>query len=315
MAESQIKSPIINTIDRKTVDMYLQGEWANVDVGESSVSWRNAFSTLIDVNYTNVESKSTLKMESNESWNNLLTNTSGLNVSDDVYLLMEEGFPRVVTTNQIDTPFGKVISALENSNAGSLINIGTAIANIIGTATDKNYNGATWQPWAQNMPAWNGSRGITTQYTFKFSLGQFGIWSAFEEVIKPILNLMAPCLPRYQNIAFAEGPWPNSTVLLASMVTKAASGISTLFKDGGASFLENVITAGYKNFTWTMKFGTWMTFYHMIIENCEVNFSNKVDNQGWPVQGSIKLNLKGLVPLALQSKGNVNMAAKFGIRG
>lgn len=309
--------PKVN-LEGKKVEMWRQSGWAEID--NQNNSWRGAFSGLLQA--TGLQTATTADSNESGESNSEASFTDDLipimpkdtlTVSKDVYLLMEDGFPKIATTNQVAQPFDKYISSFEDSNIGKIVNGALQIWNAGKAVTENNFNGAKWQPWIRNAPAWNGSKGISTQYTFKFALGQFGLWNAYEEVVKPIANLMAPCLPRKQKLSFAEGPWPNSTVLLARMINGAYTSIGKLFAGDTSNFLSSILTNGYSDFTWTMKFGTWMTFYHMIIENCEVSFSNKVDEAGWPVQGSIKLYLVGIVPMALQSSSSSNLAAKFGI--
>lgn len=303
----------------RIVDMWRPEDF---DAGtQGTNSWRSSLTQLCNLGNSN-------------DYKDLLIPLSNLDVNENVYLLMEDGFPRISTQNQTSTPVDKGISRLENSTFGKLTGAATSAINIIGGAIsgargDTDYTGISWQPWIRNIEAWQNSRGIKTEYTFKFALGQYGLWNALEEVVKPILNLAAPCLPRYQGIAFAQGPWPNASTMLGKILGELVDSLVDVFKNIGTfenanldpdpnslgAWMTNLIAGSYEGFTWTMKFGNWMTFYHMLFENCTINFSNKVDENGWPIQGSIRISMAGVVPLALRANGQANLAAKFGTEG
>lgn len=288
--------------------------------GTTGESWRSTLTQII----TNASN-------ANEYQDTIVEGLSDLVVNDNVYLLMEEGFPRITTQNTISYPIEAGMSKIEESTVGSIIGAASTAYNVVGGFLDglkgtNDFTGVSWQPWERNIPAWQNSRGVRMEYTFKFSLGQFGLWNAYEEVVKPILNLAAPCIPRYQGAVFTQGPWPNAASMLGRVIgtlgNKTASALKNLFSDtpsegttGTTSlgdWLSALVAGSFAQFTWTMKFGDWMTFYHMLFENCSISFSNKVDENGWPIQGSIRINMMGVVPMALRANGLSNMAVKFG---
>ena len=303
-----------NFISSKTADLWLANSFTDEVAGDNS--WRKILSKIGG--------------NAKDSDSYLFTDTTldALNVDENVYLVLDNGFPEIKTNNKVSYPFENFIGSYEKSTLGQIVNLGTQIYDILKGVGNDTYTGMKWNPWIRNAPAWEGTEGIFFSYTFSFALGEFGLWNAFEEVVKPIANLMAPCLPRRQGVAFTEGPWPNSNVMLGKIIRGAGEEIWSLFKNAFTGELENtadsttdsalataltnILTSVYNGFSWNVKFGDWMTFYKLLIKDCTIKFSKKVDTNGWPIQGSITLNFKGITPLALRSHGSANLAAKFG---
>lgn len=96
--------------------------------------------------------------------------------------------------------------------------IGTATA--LSTLQDikEGATGGSFYPWIAGIKAWNGGNSINLQYDFEFAMGQYGLWNAEEEVVKPILNLLAPTLPQYLDAIMIYGSYPNSWNLLATFI-------------------------------------------------------------------------------------------------
>ena len=309
--------------------------------------------------------------------NNLLRDTV---VDSRVCLLMSSPPKTMKTSNKFTTPVENLLKSGKSNSSGvvgkiaNVLTMGYNASNAL--FFEEGSTSATWQPWMTGVKAWDGSRGgFSFDYEFSFAMGQYGLWNAKEEVVKPILNLIAPALPRSLNNFSMNGPFPTAIQLLSLMVREglgelgewAGEGVSQLadyFRGGNqtdtvanqeergslgndlysaasngdallffntlvegstqtvngvltklSNTLNNLIQEAYKNYTYDIKFGNFITFNNMIITNGETSFSNEVDQKGYPIAGTVKLSFEGLVPLAMTYANTDLVAIKYGYGG
>lgn len=286
-----------------------------------------------------------------------LTDTA---VSEDVSLLMINAPKSPVTRNVFTTPVSTFVNSVtsgSNNLLGKLSSLASYGINILSSWNDvmthgANTNGRTaqvFQPWTKTVKAWGSSEGgITFEYEFKFNLGQYGLWNAKEEVVKPVINLVAPAFPQYLDNWSMAGPFPSTSELLLRLIknnfstidstssvgdvtstfsntvknyTDALSDDSKSFSDSVLGTLQNIgsvfkdlVESTYKNLTFTMEFGNIIKFDKLIIENATTSFSNEVDQDGYPISGSAKLTFVGLVPLALINNTGYGETQMFSAR-
>ena len=294
-------------------------------------------------------------------------------VDNRIHLLITSPPKTMKTVNRIKEP---VQELLKGGGKGSdtmgkittFANMAYDTLNALSTNGDGETS-PTWQPWMTGVKAWDGSKGgFSFEYEFSFAMGQYGLWNAKEEVVKPILNLIAPALPRSMNNFSMNGPFPTAIQLLSQMVKGAWINIkdnawnkiqgllnkdSDLKDDSGAidnelndwfkgeslggldkvskaineigggingvledlsNALNTVIQDSYRDYTYDVKFGNFVTFNNMIITNGETSFSNEVDQYGYPIAGTVKLTFEGLVPLAMNYSSTDLVAIKYGGR-
>ena len=288
---------------------------------------------------------------------NSILNTSLLNdcnVDGRVYLLMTSPPKTMKTVNRIKEPVQELLKGNSNTTVGKIASAATTVFNAINASViDEGGTASTWQPWMTGVKAWDGSKGgFSFDYEFSFAMGQYGLWNAKEEVVLPILNLIAPALPRSMSNFSMDGPFPTAMQLLSLLVQNFLS--DTYSKEGNSNFLgyfentvdrlktnikedgifkgvattavteindvledlsnilNDVIQESYKGYTYDVKFGNFVTFNNMIITNGETSFSNEVDQFGYPIAGSVKLTFEGLVPLALNYSDSSLVAIKYG---
>ena len=288
---------------------------------------------------------------------NSILNTSLLNdcnVDGRVYLLMTSPPKTMKTVNRIKEPVQEFLKGNSNSTVGKIASAATTVFDAVNASViDEGGTASTWQPWMTGVKAWDGSKGgFSFDYEFSFAMGQYGLWNAKEEVVLPILNLIAPALPRSMDNFSMNGPFPTAMQLLSLLVQNFLSG--TYSKEGNSNFLgyfentidrlktnikedgifkgvattavteindvlkdlsnilNDVIQESYKGYTYDVKFGNFVTFNNMIITNGETSFSNEVDQFGYPIAGSVKLTFEGLVPLALNYSDSSLVAIKYG---
>ena len=311
-------------------------------------------------------------VQDNQGYESILDNVLKDSVVDNrIHLLMTSPPKTMKTSNNIKQPVQELLKG--GGSGSSLMGKVTTFAttayntlNAVMTNGDGNTS-PTWQPWMTGVKAWDGSKGgFSFDYEFSFAMGQYGLWNAKEEVVKPILNLIAPALPRSMDNFSMNGPFPTAIQLLSQMVKgawnnikdnawnkiqgllnkdsdlKDASGaidnelkgwfegeslggldkVSKAINDIGGGIndvledlsnaLNKVIQDSYRNYTYDVKFGNFVTFNNMIITNGETSFSNEVDQYGYPIAGTVKLTFEGLVPLAMNYSSTDLVAIKYG---
>ena len=288
---------------------------------------------------------------------NSILNTSLLNdcnVDGRVYLLMTSPPKTMKTVNRIKEPVQELLKGNSNTTVGKIASAATTVFNAVNASViDEGGTASTWQPWMVGVKSWDGAKGgFSFEYEFSFAMGQYGLWNAKEEVVLPILNLIAPALPRSMSNFSMDGPFPTAIQLLSLLVQNFLS--DTYSKEGNSNFLgyfentvdrlktnikedgifkgvattavteindvledlsnilNDVIQESYKGYTYDVKFGNFVTFNNMIITNGETSFSNEVDQFGYPIAGSVKLTFEGLVPLALNYSDSSLVAIKYG---
>lgn len=319
-------------------------------------SWRNNVSRIIE----------SIKRSSGNSSNSYFldkisdSDSSWWNVDNNVHLLMESEPKMFKTSNSFEKPVEKFLngemggilsgSGFKNSKGlGNLIgaasqfgiqsyNIYSAVDNALNNSDESSVS-KTWLPWGKSVQAWAGVQGgIGIEYEFNFKLGQYGMWNALEEVVKPVINLVIPAIPRNIGSFTMTGPFPTVWDLLTKMVinnkytgegfgdssyTKDSGGNKTglnfgaafeeageFFRDLGDLISDSLLNA-YEPFTYTVKFGRMMTFNRMVPEDASVNFSNQVDQYGYPISGKATLKFFGMVPLSVSSDGENLLANRF----
>lgn len=323
----------------------------------SNSSWRKSLSTLL--NQYGANSPYTLVPKPSDTFNDF-------DVSSDVHLLMSEETPEIKTSNTYKLPLAEIFnskkSSEDSSSSSSLLgSISSAVKKVTTIATaagalatsisnsasgnEGTVTSSTFAPWVAQIPSYDPKEinGLEFRYTFKFSIGQYGLWNAKEEVVKPILNLITPTLPQHINAFSVNGPYPNEFGLLSDMIvnnvtslfsgsnseettvqdetgasTAGTSSSGNFIVDLGSSLekvgrvLEGVISKAYNNYTYTLEFGNFLTLNHVIIKNSTTKFSSRVDQHGWPVAGSCTLDFKTITPFALSASSDVSFTARFG---
>lgn len=296
-------------------------------------SWRTGLSSLI---------KGAKKLTEGQY---IINDAANFDVNANIELLLTDNYPTFKTENKYNVPIEELLSqGSKNKKVSKYAKIATDVIKGISAVTNAatagadNVTSGSFAPWTRRIPAWdpNSAKGFEFSYTFKFAMGQYGLWNAKEEVVKPILNLMAPTIPQHLNAFSISGPYPNEYNLLTNLITQnykssedASSADNTesddnenwftkLLSNAGNALgelgrtLENLITAAYSSYTYTMKFGRFLTLNGVIIKNSRTTFSSRTDQYGWPVAGSCELDFKSIIPTALTSSNEKNLAARFG---
>lgn len=234
-----------------------------------------------------------------------------LDVNNDVDLVMINAPKSPKTNNNWSSPVSTFMESLTSSGSnllGSISSLASFGINIISSWNDVfvnngNTSGRTaqiFQPWTTGVQAWTGSAGgIDFEYEFKFNMGQYGLWNAEEEVVKPILNLVAPAFPQYMNNLGMSGPFPSTSELLLRLI-----------KNISDDFITDH-TIDWRNITFE-KFSSGVTSYFSDTASSIVNYFKGSDS----ITGGI---LKGLNEVAgifktlvEESYKNLTYTLKFG---
>lgn len=163
-----------------------------------------------------------------------------LNVDPRVYLLMSSPPKTMKTSNRIKEPVQELLKSNSNSIVGkavSAVNIASDVLNAVAISNSNGETTPTWQPWMVGVKSWDGThQGFAFEYEFSFAMGQYGLWNAEEEVVKPILNLIAPALPRSMDNFSMNGPFPTAIQLLSLLIKNLPDAIMDTFGGEGTTF-------------------------------------------------------------------------------
>lgn len=157
-------------------------------------------------------------------------------VDNRIHLLMTSPPKTMKTSNNIKQPVQELLKGggKGSDTMGKITTVATTAYNTL-NALSTNGTGetsSTWQPWMTGVKAWDGSKGgFSFEYEFSFAMGQYGLWNAKEEVVKPILNLIAPALPRSMDNFSMNGPFPTAIQLLSQMVKDVGKKILGSFEE------------------------------------------------------------------------------------
>ena len=178
-----------------------------------------------------------------------------------------------------------------------------------GEAIYTGTSGNIFNPWWTSVPALDSGavKRPTFSLSFDFAMGQFGLWDATKEVVKPILNLCAPVLLRDLTDFTYKPPFPS-----AAMLTKdALDAILTASKDETRDGVISTLTGIYDDYTYTVQFGSFATYSRMLLKSASSSFSNKVDDKGMPISGSVTLGFQALVPYTAGARDSNLINVKY----
>ena len=326
---------------------------SNAGSGIGSYSWKNNIARIL-----REQNKST---DNNTLFNNL---GNSLTVDPKVELLMTDDYPHITAGfEQPDLPIQKFLGGGSKSSGsvkdlasnliggninastimqaiGTVYNTASALGNVVG---GNGGTADTFQPWFTNVPAWptNSLSGLEFSYTFKFHLGQYGLWNAKKEVVIPILNLIVPALPREISAMTVQAPFPTTIQLLADIIGGSLQSVfsgealdslkilgsdtgeaaeengigaaaNTLFQ-GIGDILQNLIHESYNKFTYDVSFGNAMTFKKCLVKKVDASFSRETDEEGYPISGEVDITFHTMIPLAMSFTSPEQQAIRFGV--
>lgn len=275
----------------------------------NNVDWRKLFSTIMNTTITGDRSPYKYITDGNYF--------KEYDVKSSIDLVMEDNMPSFGSANEYESAVKSALSMLDSfkipasATFNTVMNLATGMTNLANAFLDeKNANEdksgysnnitASFNPWVTTVPSYKtGSANKDISYKFEFHMGQYGLWDARQEVVNPIINLMAPTLPRMLTHTEMVTPFPNQYQIIKNIFKD----FFTAEKNQDESFFErfgkNMLNF-YNDFTYDVSFGNLYTFHNMLIKNCTaVNFSSDTDQYGNPIYGSIELMMSNIIPPAL----------------
>lgn len=300
-------------------------------------TWRNNLSRILEARSTK-----TFMIGSNLS--------NDLNVPSSIDLYLTE-FPQIEIENQTDRPIKELVSkakglaaktisnytkgAINGEDVLSALSTATSVVSSVANHSQDTKTASSFSPWVINTPSWKSEshEGLSFSLSFNFSMGMYGLWNAKKEVVLPLLNLLAPVMPQYLSAWTIAGPFATASELLVDSLLNSFSSMKDLWtsndedkkspgltEDESNDFLvklgdsfESLILSGYKDYTFTIQFGNFLTLYDVLFTDCNsLKWSNEVDQNGYPIQGKIELKCRGIVPPSVTSSSFRNLALRFG---
>lgn len=227
-------------------------------------------------------------------------------VSDKVVLIPEQ------------TEF-KVASEVKWENEETGTSKGGGLLDVLKTASEV-FSGSTARPeWVARSFSDLSELSLNGEYTFKFAYGKFGLFNAFEEVVKPILALTLFFGVEAESkdwnshllksaAANINNPGPTHAQYLATLINGAAGELSnaaSVFSGGGAAdalarantLIQSALAKGahgiatgslYRNCY--LSWGRFM-FGPFQYDKIEYMFDQKnMDYNGWPTMGQFTIS-------------------------
>lgn len=264
---------------------------------------------------------------------NFFNDNNHLIVDDNIKLLLET-YPQIQVNNEFEEPIsvflGDAQSMGEKIGGSSFDKFTQGLSKAMSVATkgvefaqglfgNKEKAHATLYPWIKSVPAWKGIKNNTISFTQKFSfkIGQYGLWNALEEVVKPVINLFVPVLPRELNNFSIAGPLPTSYQMLGNLLKGGIdSVVDQLFEDdeGSISFIQSLVTETYGDYTYDVSYGNIFKFENCIYKDATLNFdTNDTDQNGYPISATISMTFSTIIPPHLASTNQMNyQSLRFG---
>lgn len=296
-------------------------------------SWRRNLSRI----YTEILGRDTLL------GSDMLDLRNSFDVKDNVVLTLDS-FPKIGSNNEWTTAseqVSEVVSEVKSfidtakgndkTNEKSFFNTlsnmtkkGTSLLAMgVGTISslsdmggqDFAAPGRILQPWSLNVPVWKGSNSSNHSFTlnFKFNMGQYGLWNAYEEVYKPAINLVAPVMMRNNGHLFADGSGPNVFTLLAQAFENILDGEKTIFDETGFfNKLEEFVIQQYTGYVYEVSLGSFVNFTNVIFTNGDITWGTEVDNYGYPTSANVSIKLQTMTPMALNNSSSLALAIRYG---
>lgn len=166
-----------------------------------------------------------------------------------------------------------------------------------------------------NMPTFKDIKGFSLPNTMKFNFryGNAGLYSGFEEVVKPIIALLgffAPETKTVGSVVSVRTPWPTrSKAMYGKIVSlinkdvvsnvvsslKSAEGLGESISSVNAS-IQSALNSAAKEYSYSPEWNNIFISYGrltlgpMIYKEYKYTFSmDQLDENGWPISGSFEI--------------------------
>lgn len=287
------------SITNREINIYLQGQ--------ETKNWKTFLSRAIQEASDNFVRGSSILSDVDSKVKLPLTYIPGIDASYEP----EEPLQKLVSDvkSGVSKVVGQVSNVLLPGSKEIAENI-TSTALNLGEAIYEGASGNIFNPWWTSIPALGSGVVKRPEFSisFDFAMGQFGLWSGLEEVVKPIINLSAPVLLRKLSDFTYTPPFPSAAML----VKKALSTIMDACKDENSTTIASTIANIYKDYTYTIVFGKFAVYSNMILKGATSTFSHKVDDEGYPISGRVELKFKSLIPYTAGASDSSLISVRYG---
>ena len=193
------------SITNREINIYLQGQ--------ETKNWKTFLSRAIQEVSDNFAKGSSILSDVNSKVKLPLTYIPGIDASYEP----EEPLQNLVSDvkSGVTKTIGQVSNVLFPGSKELAENI-TSTALNLGEAIYEGTSGNIFNPWWTSIPALGSGVVKRPEFSisFDFAMGQFGLWSGLEEVVKPIINLSAPVLLRKLSDFTYKPPFPSTAMLV-----------------------------------------------------------------------------------------------------
>lgn len=246
-------------------------------------------------------------------WRQYISKTTGvgpkLNVDPEVWLPVPENFSYSYTNDLIAPVEGILDQISEASPWMKMFSMGRAA---IGESD-------VFNPWIKYAKAWKKTEPISISFEFNFKIGQYGLWNATKEVLKPILNLAVLGLPASISGSNMRGPYVAAPEMLVKVLNGLSDDALKILKGEKptsiSKFFETVADSpdSYVNMnnTITVMVGKFFELKACYVKSSTINFSSQVDTDGIPIGGSVSLSLEGSRPPTKENTANTLSGFRF----
>ena len=287
------------SITNREINIYLQGQ--------ETKNWKTFLSRAIQEVSDNFAKGSSILSDVHSKVKLPLTYIPGIDASYEP----EEPLQNLVSDvkSGVTKTIGQVSNVLFPGSKELAENI-TSTALNLGEAIYEGASGNIFNPWWTSIPALGSGVVKRPEFSlsFDFAMGQFGLWSGLEEVVKPIINLSAPVLLRKLSDFTYKPPFPSTAML----VNDSLSSIIYACKYDNISKITSNILSIYDDYTYTIVFGKFAVYSNMILKGATSTFSHKVDDEGYPISGRVELKFKSLIPYTAGSDDSSLLSVRYG---
>jgi len=230
----------------------------------------------------------------NMTANNLVKapSVSDLIVSPNIRLALDSDTYQYSFRNNAIKPLESFFDKMNQGLAGGVLKTIQTIE-----ALDTKTTSPVFNPWFKYVKAWTNTEPVQLPLKFDFKIGQFGLWNAYQEVVKPIAALIIPATAKRITSFEMVGPFQGAPDLLAKILVQSAR---ELFTNEEANSIAKSISAGVKSAiaanTYTVSIGNQFVLQAAYCTEVSVTLSTATDTDGFPISGSASLTLEGTIP-------------------
>lgn len=240
------------------------------------------------------------------SWRNITDDSGKLlsSVNSNVLLIPEDSVLTVKGSMEVS-------GDKEDSGAG-----GKALTNILDYMQEASsvFTDTVVVP-EYNMPTFKDIKGFSlpSSMKFNFKYGNAGLYSGFEEVVKPIIALLGFFAPETKlegSVASVKTPWPTKSKAMygkiVSLINKdtISSVASSVGKEGGLgesisavnASIQSALNSAAKEYSYSSEWNNIFLSYGrltlgpMIYKEYNYTFAmDQLDENGWPISGSFEI--------------------------